>query len=251
MEIEKKNTMNSRQQQIKTRFFPLFIFAVSMGFLEAIVVVYLRELYYPKGFEFPLKILPSWLMIIEIIREFSTLLMLFSVSWISGRNFLQRLSVFLFLFGIWDIFYYVALKIFLNWPESFFSWDLLFLIPIAWLGPVLAPLICSLLMIIMTFIFEYFRVKNNSAKVKWFELTLIITGSLIIYITFTFDIGKIILKGNYLKSLLQLPQNKNFIRELSDYVPTYFWWSGFIVGLTFISGGIITFIRRNLSTKNP
>ena len=34
-------------------YFPLIIFAVSMGFLEAIVVVYIRELYYPDGFRFP------------------------------------------------------------------------------------------------------------------------------------------------------------------------------------------------------
>jgi hypothetical protein len=93
-------------------------------------------------------------MVIEITREFSTLLMLFSVAWISGRNFLQQLSVFLFLFGIWDIFYYVALKIFLDWPGSFLTWDLLFLIPITWLGPVLAPVICSVVMILTAFIFS-------------------------------------------------------------------------------------------------
>lgn len=117
-------------------------------------MVYLRELYYPGGFKFPLELLPPWLMVIEITREFSTLLMLFSVAWISGRNFLQQLSVFLFLFGIWDIFYYVALKIFLDWPGSFLTWDLLFLIPITWLGPVLAPVICSVVMILTAFIFS-------------------------------------------------------------------------------------------------
>ncbi len=81
-------------------YFPLVIFAVSMGFLEAIVVVYVRELYYPSGFQFPLKELPPRIIVIEWIREISTLLMLGSVAWISGKIFLKRLSVFLFIFGI-------------------------------------------------------------------------------------------------------------------------------------------------------
>jgi len=77
-------------------YLPLFIFAVSMGFLEAIVVVYIREIYYPDGFQFPLKELPARLIIIEWIREISTLLMLGSVAWISGKTILKRLSVFIF-----------------------------------------------------------------------------------------------------------------------------------------------------------
>ena len=34
----------------RQRFLWLAVFAVAMGFLEGIVVVYLRELYYPDGF---------------------------------------------------------------------------------------------------------------------------------------------------------------------------------------------------------
>ena len=238
--------MNNLQKQVKTKIFPLFIFAVSMGFLEAIVVVYLRELYYPDGFKFPIKVLPPWLLAIEIVREFSTMLMLLSVAWISGKNFLQQLSVFLFIFGVWDIFYYVALKLFLNWPESLLTWDILFLIPITWLGPVLAPVICSLIMILMMFIFEYFRLKNKSAKIKWTELGLMIAGAIIIYFTFTYDVGMIIIRGQYLGSLFNLAKNENLINDLTNYEPMNFLWGIFILGLIFIFLGIVLYIRRNL-----
>ena len=147
-----------------SKYTALIIFAVAMGFLEAIVVVYVRELYYPEGFAFPLKELPPAIILIELIREFTTMLMLGSVAWISGKIFLKRLSVFLFLFGIWDIIYYLALKIFLDWPESLLTWDILFLIPIAWVGPVLAPVICSIIMILMSLLFDWLYKKKNLTK---------------------------------------------------------------------------------------
>jgi hypothetical protein len=110
------------------------IFALFMGFLEATVVVYLRELYYPGGFEFPLQTFDVKLFAIELVREFSTLVMLVTVGMLAGKTPLQKFGFFLYLFGVWDIFYYVALKLFLNWPASFLTWDLLFLIPVTWVG---------------------------------------------------------------------------------------------------------------------
>ncbi len=85
-----------------------------MGFLEAAVVVYLRELYYPEGFAFPLKQLAPNVLLIEYLREISTIIMLFSIGYIAGRKFYDRLSFFLLSFGIWDIFYYVWLKLLLK-----------------------------------------------------------------------------------------------------------------------------------------
>ena len=113
----------------RSRFVWLAVFAVAMGFLEGIVVIYLRELYYPQGFDFPLKLMSPELVRIEWIREISTLIMLAAVGIIAGRNNLQRLMYFLFAFGVWDIFYYVALKLLIGWPASLLTWDLLFLIP--------------------------------------------------------------------------------------------------------------------------
>ncbi len=233
----------------KTNFRGLIVFAVAMGFLEAIVVVYVRELFYPGGFEFPLIMLPPWMVGVEIIREVCTLLMLGSVAWISGKSFLQRLSVFLFTFGIWDILYYIGLKMILGWPDSLLTWDILFLIPITWTGPVLAPLICSVVMIEMGLLFDQFRVTGRIEKLHWYEMALFILGALIIFISFIRDIGKLILEGDYLSHFLTLPENPEFIHELTSYVPSYFQWQIFALGILIIIVGLTLVIRRALRNK--
>lgn len=227
-------------------YVPLIIFAVSMGFLEAIVVVYVRELYYPAGFQFPLKEMPAKIIAIEWIREMSTLLMLGSVAWVSGKFFLKRLSVFLFIFGIWDIVYYIGLKIFLNWPESLLTWDILFLIPITWVSPVLAPVLCSLLMIFLAVLFDFHISENNLIKLEIKELALMICGSAVIYFTFTVDFGILILKGDFMKNFFRLPENQAFLKVLNSWVPTGFNWEIFSVGIALICTGIFLVNRRSL-----
>lgn len=118
-----------------------------MAYAEAAVVVYLRLIYYPEGFSFPLKPIPDTIVLTEIMRESATILMLFSIAALSSKKTWERFSYFLFCFGIWDIFYYIWLKILLDWPSSLFDWDILFLIPLPWVGPVIAPVTVSLLMI--------------------------------------------------------------------------------------------------------
>ncbi len=235
--------------RLVNQYIPLLIFALAMGFLEAIVVVYIRELYYPDGFIFPLKALPKRIVTIEIIREFSTLLMLGSVAWLSGRVMLKRLSVFLFLFGIWDIIYYLALKLFLNWPESFFTWDILFLIPITWVGPVLAPVICSILMIFMAFLFDYYYSNIKLNKLTISELIVLFTGSALIYISFTIDFGMIIWKGNFLDDLFFLPENTEFSKIISMWKPNHFMWELFSLGILIISIGILLIWKRAQKSK--
>ncbi len=232
----------------ENQYLPLIIFAVSMGFLEAIVVVYIREIYYPDGFQFPLKELPPRLIIIEWIREISTLLMLGSVAWISGRTFLKRLSVFLFIFGIWDIIYYAGLKIFLDWPESLLTWDILFLIPITWVSPVLAPVLCSLLMIAMALLLD-FRMTNNSLKeLKIKEFMFMLSGATVIYYTFTVDFGMMIIKGHFLRKYFTLPENQDFLEILTSWEPTHFNWLIFTMGIALICTGIFMVNKRSLTT---
>ena len=63
-------------------------------------------------------------------------------------NFRQWLAGFMISFGVWDIFYYVFLRLLIGWPESLMTWDLLFLLPVPWVGPVIAPVLVSLSMIV-------------------------------------------------------------------------------------------------------
>jgi hypothetical protein len=219
-----------------------------MGFLEAIVVVYIREIYYPDGFQFPLKELPPRLIIIEWIREISTLLMLGSVAWISGKILLKRLSVFLFIFGVWDIIYYVGLKIFLDWPESLLTWDILFLIPITWVGPVLAPVLCSLLMIGMALLFDFRQSNNDLKKLEIKEFVFLFSGAAVIYFTFTVDFGMILINGNFLQNYFTLAENREFLEILTSWKPTHFNWLIFALGIGLICVGIYMVNKRSSAT---
>jgi len=121
----------------------LTIYAVAMAYLESAVVVYLRALYYPQGFAFPLVLLPSGMVAIEIGREAATIVMLLGVAAVASEDGWDLFLAFCYSFGVWDIFYYVWLWVFVRWPPSIFTWDILFLIPVPWVGPVLAPLVVS------------------------------------------------------------------------------------------------------------
>jgi len=141
--------MQIRLNQLVFRTTLIGIFAVAMAYLEATVVVYLRKLYYPEGFTFPLKVIPESVILIEIGREVATLVMLLSIAWIMAKRRWERFGWFLFVFGVWDIFYYVWLKVLVNWPSSILDWDVLFLIPLPWISPVIAPVMIALSMSII------------------------------------------------------------------------------------------------------
>ena len=122
----------------------LSLFSLAFGYIEAAVVVYLRELYYPDGFQFPLAPIPARLLLTEVIREAATLILLLSAAFLAARTALRRFAVFAFCFGGWDLVYYLVLKLHLDWPASLLDWDVLFLIPLPWIGPVLAPVLVSI-----------------------------------------------------------------------------------------------------------
>src|SRR5215471_13766120 len=114
-------------------------YAVAMAYLESAIVVYLRRLYYPHGFDFPLVIIDIPTLLLELGREAATIVMLATVGIAAGRTKVGKGAYFLLLFGVWDICYYIWLKAFVEWPSSLLTWDVLFLIPVPWVGPVLAP----------------------------------------------------------------------------------------------------------------
>ena len=121
------------------------VYAVAMSYLEAAVVVDLRAaLGQTTGDVFPVSFAPAgnlgW---IEVGREAATLLMIGGVGWIAGRSSLERLAWAAVVFGIWDIGYYVWLWVFSGWPTGLGTWDLLFLLPAPWAGPVWAPVAVS------------------------------------------------------------------------------------------------------------
>src|SRR3972149_8397741 len=83
------------------------VFAVAMAFVESAAVVYLRVIYYPEGFRFPLKLIMDDTIIVELYREMATLLMLLSVAFLAGRRLWDRFAWFMLAFGVWDFFYFL------------------------------------------------------------------------------------------------------------------------------------------------
>lgn len=167
----------------------IFVFCVAMALVEAAIVVYLRALYYPEGFVFPLKMMTLRHLIVELGREAATIFMLMAVAAITGRQFWEKFAYFIVCFGIWDIFYYVWLKISLGWPSSLFDSDILYLIPLPWIGPVIAPASIAALMIIIGLLM--IRLYNSGHAFRPSRLTWVLTivGTLTLLYSFMRDTG--------------------------------------------------------------
>ena len=171
----------------RRRLLYIILFAASFAFVEAAVVVYLRDIYYPQGFHFPIKHLVDRNLIVELFRELATVIMMISVAALIGKKFWERFGYFLIIFGVWDILFYVFLKITLGWPESLFTWDILFLIPAPWIGPVLAPVIVSAVMIFIGVDITRMFNRGINIKPKLIHWIIVLTGSALILYTFTSD----------------------------------------------------------------
>ncbi len=131
------------------------IFAIAFAFIEASVVVYLRRIPLPAGpagTTIPIEIvaikLPSDILATERAREIATIVILLSFSILCGRKW-ERVGLFLWTFGFWDIFYYVFLYVLIRWPASLKTIDCLFLIPKPWIAPVYQPVLASIGMIVI------------------------------------------------------------------------------------------------------
>jgi len=170
----------------------LVVFSIAMAFVEAAVVVYLRHIFYPDGFVFPLRVLElsgsgGWLLVVETCRELATLAMLTAVAILSGQSWVDRWACFLLAFGFWDIFYYVFLKLVINWPTTLFDWDILFLIPWPWIAPVFAPLAMSVVMIFCALLVLSRQLQGRDFRLGRVGLLLVLVGIAVVLFSFLRD----------------------------------------------------------------
>jgi len=170
------------------RFCIVVIFGVAFGYIEAAVVVYLREIFHPAGFTFPLNFaidpFSERMLLTEIGREVATIVLISTGAWLFGRNRQQRFAYFLTIFAVWDIFYYVWLKILLGWPTRISDWDILFLIPTTWASPVLAPLLISLTLLLFAIIILYRDSCARALKVTRLDWLSFAVAGLIMVVSF-------------------------------------------------------------------
>ncbi|MEW6599524.1 MAG: hypothetical protein AB1499_00995 [Nitrospirota bacterium] len=167
----------------------LTIFAIAMAYVESAVVVYLRAIFHPEGFTFPLQPFNDYKITVEVFREIATIVMLATVAHIAGKNFHERFAFLMLIFGVWDIFYYVWLKVLIDWPASLFDWDVLFLIPLPWIGPVIAPVSIAVLMIISGILIARLSDKGPAFRPKFVSLLLAFAATLLVLYSFMYDTG--------------------------------------------------------------
>jgi hypothetical protein len=201
-----------------------------MAFMESAIVVYLRALYYPDGFSFPLKMIDSNIAVTEFFREIATIIMLAVAGIIAGKKSTEKFAFFILCFALWDIFYYVFLKVLLNWPDSFLTWDILFMVPVTWVGPVIAPVINSLTMIMLATSIIYFSQKKANAKLSISIWILLITGSFIIIFAYTQDYMQYMTQKFSLKEIFGIANNKIVLDYACAFIPKHFNWFIFGIG---------------------
>jgi len=193
------------------------LFAAAFAWVEGSIVVYLREIYFGGTFSFPLVI--PWrdgelavdrLMKIEFVREIATIIMLIAVGWAAGGTPWQKFCLFMIAFGIWDVFYYVWLRVMTGWPESLMTWDLLFFVPLPWVGPVITPVLIALAMIAAGSLIIYYEQKGYVIRWRWFDIVVIAACGLLLIVAFCWD----------WKNILRIPGN-----SLYTGIPNPFaWW---------------------------
>lgn len=217
---------NSKSSEFRQRALLVVIFAFAMAYFESAAVVYLqRALDMTPQTIFPLRNQNSLggLGGVEIGREAATLVMLATVGWITGKRGLERLAWTAVAFGVWDIGYYFWLCVFIGWPTSLGDFDLLFLLPVPWVGPVWAPVVVSLALIIFGLIVANRLRTNQSVLAKARHFALLIAGGFVVILSFTIDAAD----------------------TLHGAIPTTFAWPIFLVGMSLALAGVLPLCRTS------
>ena len=204
--------MTSRRRR-RARWMLVVTFAAGMAWVEAACVYYLRVMvdrvqpYQPD----PLPIRGN-LGEVELVREAATLLMLATIGMLAGRTWRTRLGYAAIAFGSWDILYYLFLRIMSGWPASLLDWDILFLLPLPWWGPVLAPVCIASLMIVWGTLVTEWQDRAPASRVTRASWGVSCAGILLALAVFMAD------------SIRALPGGLHTVRQV---LPTAFNWALF------------------------
>jgi hypothetical protein len=231
----------SKLQKNPSRWLTVTTFAIAMAWVEAAVVYYLRTMIgriepYQTN---PLPIVGG-LGPVEMVREAATMLMLLAVGILAGQTWRKRFGYTAIAFGVWDIFYYVFLKAMCGWPHSLFDWDILFLLPLPWWGPVLAPVLISLLMILWGTLVDQIEPRPGPRLngLPWWLLNWVGIATAM----YVFMADSIRVSGGGVDALRNL-------------LPAHFQWPLFSTALLLLSapvvGNVLELVRQRASLLNP
>lgn len=208
------------------------LYATAMAWVESAVVYYIRfhidriVPYQPD----PLPLVAGFAFA-EIVREFATMVMLATVGWLAGNTPRSRFAFALLAFGIWDIAYYIWLVPLTGWPQSITDWDILFLIPLPWWGPVWAPVSIAFLMIA----FGTVVCTGDSAKRPLWPGP--VSG-------FLASIGIITALYVFMADSLRVVAAGQSIDALRAMLPVWFNWPLFLVAWALMAAPVVSVLRR-------
>jgi len=215
----------------RTTWLIVFVFAVAFAWVESATVHYLRVLV-DRVDPYQANPLPMWgaLSRIELGRELATMVVLAAVGWLAGPTKAARVGYAAVAFGVWDIFYYVFLHVFDGWPRSLLDWDVLFLIPLPWWGPVLAPVSIAVLLIAGGTLAS--RPTASTAGTSLARLSWLLAGlgiALVLYV-FMADALRAISQG----------------QDVTQMLPQTFNWPVFWLGFALMAAPVALMARRML-----
>ena len=219
------------------RWLTVVMYAAAMAWVESAVVYYLRT-HLDRIEPYQLNPLPliGGLGPVELVRELATLIMLFTVGALAGRTWRARVGYMLVAFGAWDILYYVFLKVMCGWPRTLLDWDILFLIPLPWWGPVLAPMLIALLMVFWGTLASQFERPRPPSLSNWGVWVLNFMGVALALYVFMADAIRVAGDG---------------VEALRNLLPVYFNWPLFLVALALISAPVVKLATELWAKREP
>lgn len=226
-----------RQTSARARWCIVVAFAVAMAWMEAATVFYIRALV-DRIEPYQAEPLPmnAALGNVELWREAATLILLAAVGWLAGRTWRQRAGYAALAFGIWDVLYYVFLRLISGWPGTLLDWDILFLLPLPWWGPVLAPVSIAVLLILWGTLMtqENGRIGSHT-DARW---TRALGG-----------IGIVLALGVFMTDTLRaLPDGRDAVLHV---LPLAFNWPLFSTALVLMATPVAHLVYRVISLRHP
>jgi hypothetical protein len=210
----------------KKRWLYVVVFAAAMAWVESAVVVDLRTLVdrlQPYQTD-PLPFVEN-LGEVELVREIATLIMLAMVGWLAGHSPQTRWGYACLAFGVWDILYYVFLKIIVGWPRSIWDWDILFLLPLPWWGPVIAPVTIAAMMIVFGTLITQFNPPNHQIWPSRRAWIFGFSGAVLALLVFMSEAIRSLDGG---------------VEAIRAALPTWFNWPVFLIALALLAAPIIS-----------
>jgi hypothetical protein len=165
-------------------------------------------------------------------REAATVFMILAVAVLTEKKKVMRVfACFVFIFGLWDIFYYIWLKAFINWPIAWGEWDILFLIPWVWIGPWICPALIALAFVVWG---AWIIISIQDFRFSALTLSLFIFGCLLELTTFLQPGIEAVVKYGFKGYTYLMPGN--------------FWWWMFIPGYLLMCAGLAGTLLNKAST---